>query len=542
MSPFETQSEELEPLLEEVLQETDPGAIGVALQRLAKASEGRQVEFLVALAAAEQRLATIDPAVTATLIRILHTLALSNRDELERRLDLPRISTLLECIPVNCPNRHLLLQLLAMLGSQGAIEMLVQELIVAPPAGGEAKAWMDAALVLSPLMQSSQWPVGAFFPKVLAAMEHVALAAPILDVGNHLVRSGRVNLHPASDRKAFLFELLGGVVSRLARFEEDPRSFGDDVQTVQEKLSESVVLAVCLCDAVALIGDDSVAGKLHQALELKHRRVQCEAAGSLAKLGHSEGGERLVELAAEPSARLRAIAYADELGLGEKIDASFREPNAIAESEMALWMSQPGQMGVPPTAVEVIDSRRMLWPSFEDPIDVYLVRYEYNFGDRTYSNVGVTGPVNFSLGADVADLPMDDIYAVYAGWHAEHDEIFSVDAKELNDAQARIMSAFADHLSRSDWDSLQPELFCVFLDEHAGVFTATRDGLEVRVITDGLETIEQPVGGRMRPLNATDVFHLYKGRKMLRTFNPGMDDELNEGDDRIADPPHGESL
>ena len=39
-------------------------------------------------------------------------------------------------------------------------------------------------------------------------------------------------------------------------------------------------------------------------------------------------------------------------------------------------------MGVPPTNIEVIDSRHVLWPSFNDPVDVYLVQFEYSFGDR----------------------------------------------------------------------------------------------------------------------------------------------------------------
>ena len=41
------------------------------------------------------------------------------------------------------------------------------------------------------------------------------------------------------------------------------------------------------------------------------------------------------------------------------------------------------------------------------------------------------------------------------------------------------------------------------------------------VVTDGLETIEKVTAGRQRPLTPGDAFNLYKGRKMLRTFNAG---------------------
>jgi hypothetical protein len=316
-----------------------------------------------------------------------------------------------------------------------------------------------------------------------------------------------------------LNRLLGEVVGRLSRFEEDPRAFGEDVPTVQATLAEAVALAVSLCDSLALIGDASSIGKLNQAIELRHRRVQCEAAGALARIGQESGKQRLLELTTEPAARLRAIHYADELGLGGQVDEQYRSDTSIAESEMALWLSQPQQMGVPPTGVEVIDSRRLLWPSFDGPIDVYLVRYEYSFGDRSFSNVGVCGPTTFSLASDVANLPLDDIYAIYAGWHAEHDDIFSVAADQFNAAHVRTMDQFQRHLERCGYQVANRELLGFFLDEQAGVFTAVREGTGCVVVTDGLETIEQPIAGRLRPLTPSDLLNLYKGRKLLRTFN-----------------------
>jgi hypothetical protein len=69
------------------------------------------------------------------------------------------------------------------------------------------------------------------------------------------------------------------------------------------------------------------------------------------------------------------------------------------------------------------------------------------------------------------------------------------------------------------YESIKPELLGFFLDEQSGVFSAVREETACIVVTDGLETIEQVVAGRMRPLTPGDVFNLYKGRKMLRTFN-----------------------
>jgi hypothetical protein len=402
-----------------------------------------------------------------------------------------------------------------MIRSRESLTMLMQSLQDNPP-----KAWIEGAQLLSPLMQHSNWDISAVFPAALDCLQHPSLAAPLLDLANYLTRSGQVTSHPAADRLPTLNLLLGEVSGRLGQFEDDPHAFGDDVDTVQSRLGEAVALAVSLCDAVGLIGDESSIGKLNQTVNLRHRRVQCEAAGALAKLGDELGQKRLLELTSDPAARLRAISYADELGFGDLVDDGQRTENATAEAELALWLCQPQQMGVPPTAIEVIDSRRMLWPSFNDPIDIRLVRFEYNFGTRQYSNVGITGPVTFALSADVADLPLDDIYSIYAGWHAEHPEIFTVAADQFNDAQQRAIEPLKKHLEHLGYESLQPVLLGFFLDERAGVFSAVRDGTDCVVVTDGLETVDHPVAGRLRPLSAGDLFNLYKGRKMLRTFNP----------------------
>ena len=284
-------------------------------------------------------------------------------------------------------------------------------------------------------------------------------------------------------------------------------------------MGEAVALAVSLCDTVGLIGDEKSIGKLNQTIELRHRRVQCEAAGALAKLGDEHGTKRLLALTEDPAARLRAIHYADEIGIGDQVKEDDRGEKATAEAEMALWLTQPQQMGVPPTSVEVVDQRRLLWPSYNDPVDVYLVRFEYNMGEQTYSNVGMTGPACFAMSADVANLPVDDIYSIYAGWHAEHDEIFTVSVDQFNDAQQRAMETYSKHLEHLGYRSMKPVMLGIFLDEQAGIFTALRETTECVVITDNLETIDRPISGRLRPLSADDLFNLYKGRKMLRTFN-----------------------
>ncbi|TWT67351.1 HEAT repeat domain-containing protein [Allorhodopirellula solitaria] len=505
--------------------DADDVEAGLALKQLVDDATMTGPRLVSLLAAAADRLPDADPAVLGGLLRLIHTRVLhaqaAGDDKQLSGLPVDSLVRILTALSPEVANRHLLLQLLALMRTPESLTALVQTLSDSPPRG-----WMAAGQILSPLMQHDDWPIDRVFPGLLDCLGEPSMAAPILDLAGHLVRSGRTQdrdcepQHPAAERITALNALLSQVSDRLAKFEEDPRSFGSDVEQVQAILSEAVALAVSLCDAVGLIGDESSIAPLNKAGHLRHRRVQCEAAGALARFGNPAGVEQLIALAQEPSARLRAIAYADELGIGDQIDVSHRSPEATAQAEMALWLSQPQQMGVPPTSVEVVDSRRLLWPSFHDPVDVFLVRYQYDFGDRSYSNIGIAGPTVFSLSADVADLPPEDIYAIYAGWHAEHEDIFTVPASELNEAQRRLIEPLQSFLQRHDYEDVKAALLGFFLEETAAVFTASRAGVACVAVTDGLEIMDLPTAGRMRPATPADLFHLYKGRKMLRTFNP----------------------
>ena len=530
--------EHLPPLLGE---SADPVAAGWHLRELAQASVNHASALTDEVASKAELLGKSDPAILGGLLRVIHTGLLHSFKESDQEagesVKTQSLTTIEASIAEDTPNRHLLLHLLAMARNEASLSSLIDLLQSRPP-----QKWSDAAQTISPLMQHDDWSVQWVYPKLLDCMEHASLASPVLDLANYLFRENRTSEHPAHDRLPMLNVLLGEVGGRLSKFEENPRSFGDDVETVHAMLSEAVALAVSLCDTVGLIGDASSIAKLNQVVELKHRRVQCEAAGALARLDDDLGKKRLLELAKDPAARIRAIHYADELNFGDSVEDEYRTDAATAEAEMALWLSQPQQMGVPPTSLEMIESRRLLWPSFRDPVDVFLVRFEYNFGDRTYSNVGITGPVTFAMSADVANLSMDDIVSIYAGWHADHPEIFTVNSDAFNEVQTRVMGTLQQHLDRQGYESNKPELLGFFLDEQAGVFTAVRDAIQCVVVTDGLETIDQPIAGRLRPLSPGDLFNLYKGRKMLRTFNPTSqaDDDLladdrPSGDDSVKE-------
>lgn len=496
--------------------EADPVAAAETIRAVAEADADQLPAYLQILDDHRARLNASDPAIIGGLIRALHTLAVTSPSSVEAIRQTPALqfSSILAALPTATPNRHLLMHLLSLARSGDHLAVLANVLVTQPPAG-----WMAVGQVLSPLVQYSDWEPEDFFPAALNALPHPSVAAPVLDVANYLKREGRVERHPAADRLDALLALFGGVIGRLGRFESDPKAFGETVEEIQAVLNEAVALAISLCDAFALIGDPAAIGKLNQAVELKHRRVQTEAAGALARLGDEEGRKRLLSLVEEPSARLRVLAYADELGLGDQIDPLHRSDKSIAEAELAVWLAQPQNFGLPPSKLEVVDSRRQFWPSFTEPVDCHLVEFTYEFGDTQYRNVGITGPTVHVFAADMMFLEFEDIYACYAGWHVEHPDIFFAPADQWNAAQRRIAAPLIQHLEREGFESIEAGLLGFMLDEHAVACTALRDETSYAVVTDGLETIEVSTADRQRPFHPEDAWHFFLGRKILRTFN-----------------------
>jgi hypothetical protein len=266
-----------------------------------------------------------------------------------------------------------------------------------------------------------------------------------------------------------------------------------------------------LCDALALIGDRTHVGKLYQALELGHRRIRTEAAYALAKLGEQAGREILVSLAAEPVARLRVLAYAEELGCLDQVPAEQQTPIARAEAELAAWLSDATQMGLPPGKCELIDRRTQYWPGYDDPVDCFLFHFAYRLGGAVYSNVGIVGPLTHAMTADLADLPPDDIYAAFAGWQAEHEEIFEVAPDRLTGALSRDVDHLERRLREAGFESIQPVTVGSFFGDTVLVAAAQREGVPGFVVVDSEEIDWRPTAQRARPLGADEVYAIYKG-------------------------------
>ncbi len=409
-----------------------------------------------------------------------------------------------------------LIQMLAIQCDDDSLVALASCVEATPPA-----SWQATAVGLSPLWNADGETLLALFHQLDGSLMQASVLSVVLDLAGHAVRSDKLPTHPWSERGDQFAQLLQSVICQLRTLQADPAKFGDDVDTVQAALHDGVALAIALCDALGLIGHKAAKEELEDAMELAHRRIQTEAAGALARMGEEAGRKHLVTLASDRVARQRAVAYAEELGCGDLIEEELRSGKAIAESQLAGWLSEPSQYGIAPSGMEMVDERTMYWPSYEEPRECFLFRYWFNFPAGKVENIGIAGPVCHAFAENLDSLSHDDVYAAFAGWHAEHEDIFSVPAHMLNTSQRREADKLLQRVYDLEFTEVKLEAITFFLGTVAVLAAAKLSGRNVTVVVDDQECLKMPRSEAPGSLTSEVVLAIYRGRKLLRSFNGG---------------------
>jgi hypothetical protein len=301
--------------------------------------------------------------------------------------------------------------------------------------------------------------------------------------------------------------------------EEAPEKYAATTEQLTKLVGESVALVVALCDALAWIGDSTAIKELRSAMELRHRRIQVEAAAALARLGEADGLDHLVELAAQPLVRTRVLHYLDELDEIERVPEEHRTALARAAGELSAWLAEPTRFGIPPTLIELVDERQMYWPGFDEPQDCFLFRYEFRVGEHMLAGVALAGPVVHALMVDLQDLPPIEIYAAYAGWYAEHPEIRERGIDEMSPVDLVRWQQASSALENAGYEDLVLVKIGRFFHQEHFVATARREGRPGVVVFDREEIYWQPTAATRRPLGPTEVYYIRKGRALLQAFN-----------------------
>lgn len=366
---------------------------------------------------------------------------------------------------------------------------------------------------------------------MLDALANPELAAAVLDLANYLYRRGQMDPHPATPRVGELSQLAEAIVALLDSYQDSTPENPNELLERQEKVANGVPLAISLCDALALIGDERTIPTLEHMLALKHRRIRVEAAAALVRFGQEGAIAVLNDLAAEPSVRSRVLAYADELDVLEAIDVEYRSPVSEAEAQLISHLSEPTNMGLPPTTCELIDSRILSWPGYEEPRNCYLFRYSYQVIDShgqptTYSNVGISGPLSHAFHSDLSPLSVPDMYAAFAGWQAEHEEI-SEQPLQQRTIQPQVVLDFIDRLANEDYENIEPLALANFFQDEILVARAEHESVSGAVVVDHARTSWFPGSDADRAIGPAEAYAIYKGRRLLRSFNDDFWDEAD---------------
>jgi hypothetical protein len=217
------------------------------------------------------------------------------------------------------------------------------------------------------------------------------------------------------------------------------------------------------------------------------------------------------------------LAYAKELGLTERIPAELRTPVARAESELTVWLAEPTQFGLPPTKCELFDQRQQFWPGFSQSVECFLFRFTYELtldeSARTYSNIGIAGPLAHAFTADLADLSPDDIYAAFAGWHAQHEDIREFDVLRLSKSEQMEVVRLERRLHDAGYEEVQSLQMGYFFGEKALIAQALREEIPGIAIADFEGIAFYPIRKVRKALGPREAYSIYKGRKLLKTFN-----------------------
>lgn len=422
------------------------------------------------------------------------------------------------------PRQHLL-SVLATLGGKKNLNFFCELILKHPP-----KGTAEATIPFLPLFRDTATNVSEYlFPSLLPGLANPDLAPVILDLANFLTRTKRIAGHPAADRVGDLVTLLDGLIIGLedlqTHVEEQRQPDGETFR----RYNDSMALVVSLCDALALIGDASAVDVLNRLLQLRHRRLRVEAAAALACLGQAAGQQALVELAAEPGARLRVLSYAAELDLLDAIDERFREPVAVAEAELVAFLSQPTAMGVPPSSCELVDSHTQYWPGYEEPRICYLFRYSYEGVDAqqqptSYSNIGIAGPLVHAFRTDLGNLPVADIYSAFAGWQTEHAEIYETECKFLDATDRRELDELVRRVEENGYQEVVPLRLGSFFGDRILIADAIKpcDGSDCgqagSLIVDPRDVYWYPHQSE-RSIDGEMAYNIYKGKRLLQAFN-----------------------
>lgn len=142
----------------------------------------------------------------------------------------------------------------------------------------------------------------------------------------------------------------------------------------------------------------------------------------------------------------------------------------------------------------------------------------YHLGEREFSNLGLAGPATHAFATDMMDLPYEDVYAAFAGWHVEHEDIYQVPAEHFQQPHQLEAVRLIRRLQDEGYDAIQPQVLAFFLGEKHLAALAVKNGSAGVVVGDYEQSYWLPSLGQHAP-GAREALWIFQGRKLLQSFN-----------------------
>lgn len=159
---------------------------------------------------------------------------------------------------------------------------------------------------------------------------------------------------------------------------------------------------------------------LQAAVDHPHPLIKAEAGWALCKLGDRRGIRLLQSVARNVRYSGIARMYLEELGEEASIPREALEPDFVAMSDLCQFLAHPGEYGIPPDQVEVLNTQTLNWPPSQRQETVWLIRVTYGPG---HAGVDPHSGVAF-VGAELAYEPermkdlksFEQLYGAYCAW------------------------------------------------------------------------------------------------------------------------------
>jgi hypothetical protein len=189
---------------------------------------------------------------------------------------------------------------------------------------------------------------------------------------------------------------------------------------------------------------------------------------------------------------------------------------------LAGWLASPEQFGLPPNRIQSLETRTLYWPGYEEPRDCYLFRFEYDLPQGKTCNIGIAGPVTLAFATNLNHFPLEDVYAAFAGWQLEHEEIYELPIDELAAQQARWVDQMIDSMRDAGYEEITPQMLTFLLGEPAMLTQARLGSSRGIAIAQESDISFFPTNSQPDSMTPAVALSIFRGRKLLQAFNGSL--------------------